>query len=360
MWHLWEGPYLPETPSDDLSRTCEYLQQGGRVVQPVQVLLKPGDILYLPRGAIHEALSQDSFSTHVTVSVFQKNNMKGLVEKLLPALLQKAFDDSSTPAFTSLRQGLPINIPQTFGSFAAMKRGSSIGSGSDNAGVSEAPTTRQRTLASVKEALQTLALLVDEEDVDQAVDLFSDDFASHRLPPPELEGEEEEDETFTLAQIDGARALHARNKKKLRRAVFRICDPRLLHHRVLDMGGASVLFMGSCLDNDRMQHMGHPPLELELGDEEGCSEEEEEGDMGEYSENGEEGDEGEDAMSWASFSLPARMYKIVELLEGCYEQGTAHESSAPVNSRQANCITYADLVAMSTGENYSEDEVSLV
>lgn len=44
-----------------------------------EVVLHPGDLLYLPRGTIHEAISTDLFSTHVTISVFQKRNVKNIL-----------------------------------------------------------------------------------------------------------------------------------------------------------------------------------------------------------------------------------------------------------------------------------------
>ena len=38
---------------------------------PLPPLLRPGDVLYMPRGTIHEAIAQDEFSTHVTISIYQ-------------------------------------------------------------------------------------------------------------------------------------------------------------------------------------------------------------------------------------------------------------------------------------------------
>ena len=138
----------------------------------------------------------------------------------------------------------------------------------------------------------------------------------------------------------------------------------------MDMGGASVLFMGCCRDNDRMRHMDHPPLEGHPygegpqggGKHDQDAEEEEEDNDGvgsdeeedEYSQEGED----EDAMSWASFSLPAHMYRIVQLLESSYDAPISSDASVPVGSLRRHCITYADLVALSGEEEYSENEVS--
>lgn len=362
LWHLWQGPLLPEEHSSDLSRDSEHL-----AAPPLQVLLRPGDVLYLPRGTVHEALSQDSFSTHVTVSVMQKYNVKGLVERLLPGLLQRAFDDPSCVASVALRQGLPMRLSQTLGSYAAL---TARGAGSDEPTKAAAARRAQRkeTLGAVQQVLRALAALVAEEDVDAAADVISDDFANHRLPSPLLQASE--DRATTLAKIDGARLLQSGNHKKLTGTLLRICDPQLLHHRVVDLGGASVLFMGSCEDNSRMRHMGHPPLpgaededdeqddDSDVGDD--VSEDDEEEEEGSMSggEDG-DGDEGEDAMGWACLSLPARVYGIVQILEDCYEAGKAGGGDECQAEPFRHCIRFEDLVARSSQLHCSEEEVLL-
>jgi hypothetical protein len=367
LWHLWQGPYLPEDHSSDIERDSEYLQD-----PPVELLLRPGDILYLPRGTVHEAISQDSFSTHVTISVMQKYNIKGLVEKVLPNLLQKAFDSSAT-SFT-LRQGLPLNLPQNFGSYAGLSGSDYSGSGGSASFASTKAESRKHTLNAVKQTLEALAALVTEEDVDDAADIFNDDFANHRLPPPLSDSETEGNATI-IAKIDGARALQTGNMKKLRSALFRICDPKLIHHRVVDMGGAEILFLGSSHENNRRLHMGHPPLpgdeeeDMTLEDMESGShdenEDEDEGDSEDGSASYDSGledeqdenygmGEGEDAMGWVSLSLPAHVCKIVQVLENCYQNDTNEGSD-----EYKYCISFADIMAKTSDEKYSEDEVSV-
>lgn len=49
----------------------------------MEVLLEEGDVLYLPRGYIHQACTQDSnHSLHITVSVYQCNAWIDLLEKV--------------------------------------------------------------------------------------------------------------------------------------------------------------------------------------------------------------------------------------------------------------------------------------
>lgn len=55
------------------------------------VTVEAGDLLYFPRGTIHEACTdEDSHSLHITVSVYQNTCFADLLEKVLPDALKKA------------------------------------------------------------------------------------------------------------------------------------------------------------------------------------------------------------------------------------------------------------------------------
>lgn len=72
------------------------------------VLLEQGDLLYLPRGVIHQAASQASgHSLHITVSTYQKHTYYDFMLAMLPDLLAaaRAADSSHT-----LRRGLPLRL----------------------------------------------------------------------------------------------------------------------------------------------------------------------------------------------------------------------------------------------------------
>ena len=81
----------------------------------------------MPRGTIHEAITQEHFSTHITISLYQKYHYKLLLQNLLPNLLDKAFNDSGTDTensaetrnFGSFRAGLPINLSNIYGSYVS-------------------------------------------------------------------------------------------------------------------------------------------------------------------------------------------------------------------------------------------------
>ena len=344
LWHLWEGPYLPEEHSNDIDRESEYL-----AVAPVEILLQPGDILYLPRGTIHEALSQDNFSTHVTVSVFQKNHLKGLMERLLPELLQKLFDEETSAASAMLRRGLPLSFAESLGTFAGATLCNSTERRDINASSSKFQS-RKTIIANLKSVLQSLSEQLHEEDVDEAVEFFHSDFARHRLPPPvhTHKNDSKERRAFLIAQIDGSRALYSNKKSELRNAKVCICDPKLTHKCIIDENGDAVLLIGSCLDNERMCHMGHPDevkpklsRDLDFSD----------------------GDDSSSELTGGSasnsdivtLSLPAHMHKIIDTLESKYRSPltSIDEKTDPL----LHFVDYQDLITVGIQHNISEDEV---
>lgn len=69
VWNLYQGRAAnPVDPLPDNAETRRYFEQTrGPVIQ--KVVMKPGDVLYLPRGWYHDALAQDGGSLHVTFSV---------------------------------------------------------------------------------------------------------------------------------------------------------------------------------------------------------------------------------------------------------------------------------------------------
>ena len=72
----------------------------------MDIVLSPGDLLYMPRGVIHQAVSlQGSSSTHLTLSAYQRHAWSDLLAAMLPKLLERA-----SHASVDLRRGLPRNF----------------------------------------------------------------------------------------------------------------------------------------------------------------------------------------------------------------------------------------------------------
>jgi hypothetical protein len=70
-------------------------------------VLKAGDLLYFPRGTIHQAVasSSNTHSTHITISTYQHHTWGDYLNSVFPELLQEAMDSD-----VSFRRGLPINF----------------------------------------------------------------------------------------------------------------------------------------------------------------------------------------------------------------------------------------------------------
>ncbi|XP_065364989.1 bifunctional lysine-specific demethylase and histidyl-hydroxylase NO66 isoform X2 [Calliphora vicina] len=104
--------YKPRSTSEILPRfsSKNFTQQ--EIGKPVlEEVLEPGDVLYFPRGTIHQACTEPGYhSLHITLSVYQKQSFADLFEKMLPLMLQKAIASN-----VDLRRGLPLHAWQHAG-----------------------------------------------------------------------------------------------------------------------------------------------------------------------------------------------------------------------------------------------------
>lgn len=176
----------------------------------LDVELSPGDVLYFPRGFIHQAIAlPDEFSTHVTVSVYQYNTWGNFMEIAIPRLLRNAFENNK-----AFREGLPVNYLSYMGT--------------------QYPTgsKAQEFTNHFQDLLRELTDEVLPEDLHQAADEASLDFFTNRLPPEQKSND--------------------KNGTK-----FRVLDPS--HFRVMvesgEDGDLQVKVIHSC-KNERENHMG--------------------------------------------------------------------------------------------------------
>ncbi|XP_029902907.1 ribosomal oxygenase 1 isoform X2 [Myripristis murdjan] len=71
----------------------------------LDVVLEAGDLLYFPRGFIHQGdCFPDAHSLHITISSYQKNSWGDLLLKVVPAALEVAMEED-----VDYRQGLPLD-----------------------------------------------------------------------------------------------------------------------------------------------------------------------------------------------------------------------------------------------------------
>ena len=300
---------LPEEYSHDISR--ESLPGKG-----TKVLLQKGDMLYLPRGTIHEAVSQSQFSTHVTISVYQHYNMKKLLTNLIPRLLDSAFHKN-----INLREGLPIWMSDKFGSYVGLKEkylNSNQNSNDKNESNHDSKSIenqsinfqhseiRKKMVENLKSLVQSLVEEISIEILDETADEITGDFVMHRLPPPDAGADDDDDDSNidnnlthmnmsnddnddsmndsnykTTSNVNNMRT-NARNNKNncnndssrhtnanqisscklYPESLIKICDPRSMFCMVKEEDGISMLALSHNKYNDRAAHMGHPSSDL--------------------------------------------------------------------------------------------------
>ncbi|XP_064473711.1 ribosomal oxygenase 2-like [Ornithodoros turicata] len=101
-WKLYKPPSeLPRTYSKDFSQD--------EIGSPThEFTLQPGDLLYMPRGTIHQAHTpddSDSHSTHITISTYQAHSVGEYLKSVLPDLVEQVMDST-----VELRRGLPLGF----------------------------------------------------------------------------------------------------------------------------------------------------------------------------------------------------------------------------------------------------------
>lgn len=170
--------YKPRNKSEMLPRFSSTNLSQNEIGTPIlDVILEKGDLLYFPRGYIHQAEAVvDTHSLHITISSYQKNAWVDLLEKILtPKSLALA---SATSC--SLREGLPRGCFEYMGVMADFSKNSNT-------------EKRKRTNSSVvkkrKDFKETVVSLIQQHVltdavIDQAVDAMAQQFVRVALPLP--------------------------------------------------------------------------------------------------------------------------------------------------------------------------------
>lgn len=87
--------YSPRREAEELPRfSSADFSQDELGEEFLDVVLQPGDLLYFPRGFVHQAKSvEEEHSMHLTLSACQRTTWGDLLEKLLPRTLQAALEE---------------------------------------------------------------------------------------------------------------------------------------------------------------------------------------------------------------------------------------------------------------------------
>lgn len=103
---------MPRTEAEFLPRVSSGNFEQSEIGKPIlDIILEAGDLLYFPRGYIHQATTvPDHHSLQIPLSVYQKHSYGDLLEVLMPMALKAAISED-----VSLREGLPLNMWQVMG-----------------------------------------------------------------------------------------------------------------------------------------------------------------------------------------------------------------------------------------------------
>ncbi|XP_064002936.1 ribosomal oxygenase 1 [Pogoniulus pusillus] len=153
--------YRPRTDTEVLPQFSSANLTQAEVGEPVlETVLEAGDLLYFPRGFIHQGnCLPDVHSLHITVSSYQRNSWGDLLEKLLPAALQMALEED-----VEYRQGLPMDYLRYMG-------------------VTNSDTVDARRTAFLEKVQSLIKKLVNYAPIDAAVDQRAKSFLHDCLPP---------------------------------------------------------------------------------------------------------------------------------------------------------------------------------
>lgn len=154
--------YKPISKAEQLPRNSSMNFTQKEIGEPIiDCILEPGDLLYFPRGYIHQANAcDDTHSLHITVSCYQKNSWADFLGKLLPGALEIASMED-----IEYRKGLPINY--------LLNNGVAF----DNEKITE---DRKKFFDKTARLIKKL---IDYVPIDAAVDQMGKQFIHDSLPP---------------------------------------------------------------------------------------------------------------------------------------------------------------------------------
>lgn len=157
---LWRV-YRPRVPGEELALTSSPNFSQEDLGEPVlQTVLEPGDLLYFPRGFIHQAECQDGVhSLHLTLSTYQRNTWGDFLEAILPLAVQAAMEEN-----VEFRRGLPRDFM-------------------DYMGAQHSDSKDPRRTAFMEKVRVLVARLGHFAPVDAVADQRAKDFIHDSLPP---------------------------------------------------------------------------------------------------------------------------------------------------------------------------------
>ena len=112
-WKVWDSAF--EAPLSHQKRTGNYEDPGPA---QIDVELKPGDALYIPRGFLHAAQTLDRESAHMTIGILNVTLIDALARLLKAAESEPSFRRSLSPGFANNPGALAEELKEVFHSLA--------------------------------------------------------------------------------------------------------------------------------------------------------------------------------------------------------------------------------------------------
>ncbi|XP_015720108.1 ribosomal oxygenase 1 [Coturnix japonica] len=223
--------YSPRTSSEALPQFSSANLTQAELGEPLlEVVLEAGDLLYFPRGFIHQAdCLPDAHSLHITVSSYQRNSWGDFLEKLLPAALQMALEED-----LEYRQGLPLDCLGYMG-------------------VANSDVVSARRTAFVEKVQHLIKKLVDYAPIDAAMDQRAKSFLHDCLPPVLTQSEKQLSVYGFPARWQNG---EPRNVDIL---ITKDTEVRLLHHGIVRLcNEAAGVMLYYTTENSRVYHKEEP------------------------------------------------------------------------------------------------------
>jgi lysine-specific demethylase/histidyl-hydroxylase NO66 len=229
----------------------------------MEIVLEPGDLLYFPRGLIHEACTQATeASTHLTVSTYQKTAWVDF----MTAALQKACERAAN-ADVDFRRGLPLQYLHFMGSGVrqSLESASSASSSSSSSASATAASDESTgalvtasfyapAAAAIARARQTAFTATFDRlfdrlrahiDLHEGADAVSADFMQNRLPPFAAESSSSSASAAAIAPVVATTASRVR-----------LVEPTALRMMIeRDEDGEMVVFLALSTENSHEYHM---------------------------------------------------------------------------------------------------------
>ncbi|GLI67008.1 hypothetical protein VaNZ11_011104 [Volvox africanus] len=237
-WRLYKpvnGFELPSKCSGDLPQ-----EELGEPI--LEVNMQPGDVLYVPRGTVHQAVAQEEGSCHLTISTYQRWTWGDLAGKLI----ETARDTVGSPTNAlplELRKGLPLGFLFNHGLQAELQ-------------AEDAAAAARPDASSLAAGLRALADQLEKgpaELLEPAVDNLSLDFLVHRIPPHPCQLPDQGEEPGLED------SLVCRGKNLFRIVPYELSDEEESDEEEDEakeaLGKKAVVKLVTCLGNSRFTHM---------------------------------------------------------------------------------------------------------